>query len=637
MSRASTSSNELAFNARWLSTSQIAASFVPPSIFGRLAGTCHSMLVGPRGSGKTTLLKMLQPATLSHWCADGSATIKAQIDYTGVFIPADICWREQLSSLSRESREDDSRPMSRLAVVTSILHSLVEAASWRISQPEGVAHYRRATLAREHEADLVRIMAKQWELPIEVPSLLSLKHALSARFGSIPALAKDAGRGSHLQSSLESVMAAPLLSHVSHFVEVFNDLVGEPEGKWALLFDELEIAPDWLQDELIRSTRSIDQKLLLKLSLSPYNRFMGLQNTGHSPDSINDFDQIQLWYANRDHYGIRLEQKQFCESMWKAALSAKGFPYSSPYKALGESYSFDTDSEVLGASPNNEQTSTNKDKGKSAKPAYSPEGKRGKVFLDLYKKDRSFKEYIDKLGIDLLNIADMSESARASGIRKISQVVATRDFYRRSDIVNETDPGRRSRKSFDLYVGAESLFSVSEGHPRWLKILFARILDGEPSRDLMRISVPKQNAALTASAHRFSALLKTYPVQDIRGAGSGSILKLVQRIGEYFHDEVVKADFKPEPVSSFIVDSSTSDEYLESLQTALNLGAIVYVPDGESEITLSSLRGKRFRLSYWLAPVFGIPLVLGKAVALSAILTRGKPSGDVNNLSLPLE
>lgn len=636
MSEASASSNELAFNARWLSSSQIANSFVPPSIFSRLAGTCHSMLVGPRGSGKTTLLKMLRPSTLSHWRAEESSTIKERIDYTGVFIPADICWREQLSALSRESKEDDSRPLSRLAVVTSILHALVDAASWRTSQPIGIEQYRRATLTREREADLVRIMANQWKLSIEVPSLLSLKHALSARFGSIPALAKVSGQRNHLPGSPDSVCATPLLSPVSHFIEVFNDYSGESEGKWALLFDELEIAPDWLQEELIRSTRSIDQKLLLKLSLSPYNKFMGLQNTGHSPDPINDFDQIQLWYANRDHYGIRIEQKQFCESMWKAALAAKGFPYSNPYKALGESYSIETDPKALGSSLVSDQTSTNKSKAKSAK-TYSPEGERGKVFLALYKKDRSFKEYIDRHDIDLLNIPDMTEQARASGIRKISQVVAMRDFYRRPDILNEIDSGQRSRKTFDLFVGAESLFSVSEGHPRWLKILFARILDGEKPRDLMKISISKQNAALTASAHRFSALLKTYPVKDISGAGGGSILKLVQRIGEYFHDEVVGADFKPEPVSSFIVDSSISDEYLESLQTALNLGAIVYVPDGESEITLSSLRGKRFRLSYWLAPVYGIPLVLGKAVALSKILSRGKPGGEANNLSLPLE
>lgn len=636
MSGASTSSNELAFNARWLSTSQIAASFVPPSIFERLTGTCHSMLVGPRGSGKTTLLKMLQPSTLGHWRAEGSATIKDRIDYAGVFIPADICWREQLGSLSRDAREGESGPTSRLAVVTSILHALVDAAYWRISQPEGAGRYRGAALSREREADLVRMMAKQWELPIEVPSLLTLKHALAARFGSIPALAKEAGRRSQLQSSLDSVMAAPLLSHVSHFVEVFNDYAGESEGKWALLFDELEIAPDWLQDELIRSTRSIDQRLLLKLSLSPYNRFMGLQNTGHSPDSINDFDQIQLWYANRDHYGIRLEQKQFCESMWKAALNARGIPYTSPYKALGESYSFDADP-TTGASTSDDQPPGGKEKGKTTKTAYSPLGKRGKVFLDLYQRDRSFKEYIDNLGIDLLNIPGMSEQARASSIRKVAQVVATRDFYRRADLDAENEPGRRGRKSFDLYVGAESLFAVSEGHPRWLKILFARILEGEPPRELMRVTTPKQNAALTASAHRFSALLKTYPVQYVRGAGGGSILKLVQRIGQYFHDEVVAADFKPEPVSSFIVDSSISDDYLEALQTALNLGAIVYVPDGESEIALSSLRGKRFRLSYWLAPVFGIPLVLGKAVALSTVLTKGKQGSDGSNLSLPLE
>jgi hypothetical protein len=68
------------------------------------------------------------------------------------------------------------------------------------------------------------------------------------------------------------------------------------------------------------------------------------------------------------------------------------------------------------------------------------------------------------------------------------------------------------------------------------------------------------------------------------------------------------------------VDSKTSEPILEVLTQALNAGALVYVPDDDGQLILTSLRGKRFRLSYLLAPLYGFPVRLGKDVALSALL-----------------
>lgn len=48
-----------AFNARYLSPVDVAATFIPSESFKLLSEQNHSVLVGPRGSGKTTLLKML--------------------------------------------------------------------------------------------------------------------------------------------------------------------------------------------------------------------------------------------------------------------------------------------------------------------------------------------------------------------------------------------------------------------------------------------------------------------------------------------------------------------------------------------------------------------------------------------------
>lgn len=50
----------------------------------------------------------------------------------------------------------------------------------------------------------------------------------------------------------------------------------------------------------------------------------------------------------------------------------------------------------------------------------------------------------------------------------------------------------------------------------------------------------------------------------------------------------------------------------------------MYVPDDDGQLILMSLKGKRFRLSYLLAPLYGFPIRLGKDVALSVILRKSE-------------
>jgi hypothetical protein len=102
------------------------------------------------------------------------------------------------------------------------------------------------------------------------------------------------------------------------------------------------------------------------------------------------------------------------------------------------------------------------------------------------------------------------------------------------------------------------------------------------------------------------------------------LLSLIDVIGEYFRNQIVGIPFTPDPFLSFVVDSHISEALHNSLAQALNLGAIVYVPDGEGEILITSLRGRRFRISYWLAPRYHLPLILGKPISLSKILADKK-------------
>jgi hypothetical protein len=158
------------------------------------------------------------------------------------------------------------------------------------------------------------------------------------------------------------------------------------------------------------------------------------------------------------------------------------------------------------------------------------------------------------------------------------------------------------------------------------------MIDSGEIDDVGRISISRQGQEVLAFAQRFAALLKTYPSPVAAATGPNSVWALVRRIGEHFYRQVVEKPFDSEPHLSFIVDAQTDEAILTLVQVAVNLGAIVYVPDGQGEVIMRSVRGKRFRLSYWLAPLLKLPPVLGNAVALSTIL---RSASAPINLDLP--
>jgi hypothetical protein len=205
----------------------------------------------------------------------------------------------------------------------------------------------------------------------------------------------------------------------------------------------------------------------------------------------------------------------------------------------------------------------------------------------------------------------------------MAPIVAVREFYRRRDMAGAVKKqSKRSRKSALLYAGADSLFAITEGNPRWFIGIVGRLLSTPIHND--RIDLLPQADEIVRAGQQFAAMLRTIPVS--RHAGSGApqgVLSNIRVIGRFFHNQVVKEDFRPEPPGTFIVDAThlgISDDLLDSLGKALNAGALVYVPDDEGQLILNSLRGKRFRLSYLLASIYELPIRLGNEVALTTVL-----------------
>jgi energy-coupling factor transporter ATP-binding protein EcfA2 len=593
------------FNARALNSTQVAETFVPSVQYRALCRRCHTIVLGPRGSGKTTLLKMLQTAALEMWPHHEAKSYADSIDFTGVFIATDVSWGEQLKSLGHGKLDDSTHKLFSVATFTThVLHALVSSmeyrarGDWRSTQRS----VRRVELSTADEASFAVFVAKAWHLEGILPTLSGLRLGLTGRLLAIREIASkeaffnEQGRPERLEKHrflhLHFLRASVLA------IELFDQLINESGARWALLCDEIELAPKWIQSELLQALRSTDDRFLFKLALNPFTDNSAFLSEASSAAAGQDFEQLALWYAEKR------DALQFCTSLWDEMFASRGTKSLLPAKVFGNSQ--------FGALPKEEKPKSS---------AYGPESRWARKFVSLQEKDATFRSYLKNRKIDPRNMHLFNENEQAAEVRKIAPIVAIRDFYRQRD-----DQGRtqlRSRKAPLLYSGAESVFAITEGNPRWFLGLMASMVDLagrlQPEFPSQPIPAAIQARELLKISQRFAATLKTIPTHESAPSGMG-VLQLVRKIALYMYQQAVVQPFRPEPPGSFIVDSNAPEHLLITLGQALNAGAIVYVPDDDGQLILTSLRGKRFRPSYLLAPLYRFPIRLGASVSLASIM-----------------
>lgn len=615
------------FNARNLSPRQVAQTFIPPAHFDDLILRRHSLVIGPRGSGKTTLLKMLQLPALAAWKHPAADRYRSRVDFTGVFVPTDVSWGAQIEALGhRDLPRQLATALGSAAFTTHVLIALVDAmrdcSSVEVGETPSLAG-QFVQLSRAKEASLVACVATSWRLKPAINNLQGLKLSLRTRLIEIAEIARrETGEGDRAleRLRLHEYLHLGFLESTSAAIDVFNDIISQPERRWGLLFDELEIAPKDIRQILLKSLRSSDQRLIFKLSISPYHEDVHLLQEPTSAMPGHDYQAIELWYPRKE------EGYEFSEDLLHSMIREYDCQDATPEEIFGPS-EFD---------PSERER-------QSSQSSYAPGGKAYERFKRLAQRDTTFMDYLTSNRINLDAMDKLSETRRAGIIRKVASIVAVREAYRFSASSDKSDNsaktssadtrGERSRKNPLLYAGAKSLFAIVEGNPRWFIGLVGPMLRSYAEKR-QRVPAPEQAESITSASNRFRALLRTIPYTApggqyrTRAHASRGLLGLLDEIGAQFHRNVVTADFSAEPALSFIVDSSSPDDLLHALGRALNAGAIILAPDG-GETLLSSLRGKRFRLSYMLAPAYGIPLTLGRPVALSQILTR---SGEAPSL-----
>lgn len=602
-------------NARHKTPEEVALSFVPPvDIFEELSTKNNHILVGPRGSGKTTLLKMLTLPALCNWPKQGPEVLPKS-NFIGIFITADNGWHAQIND---EIKDGFSIGYSAFTthVLIAFVQALIDVKNTSL-QNEEVLSNAPDTLDADHEAQLVKLISEAWELKPSILNFDGLKLALRKRLLDLRDLkfrSKKVEDISRFLLAEANYITKHFKECISYGIDAFETVTGNKNCSWAFLFDEFEIAPKKIQQDVLESMRGEhDGRILFKVALAPYNETFIDMFASHQSDPMHDYKVVPLWHYDKN------SGAEFSESLIKKLFNDEDIDLESFRSALGSS-AFD-----------HEQGSD----------AYGPDGHITAILHNLYKIDPSFQKYVDENNLkEKLSDWESLSTAQKAAIRKIRSVAITRNIYLKStqNKSGQATVRKRSRKGETRhipYAGYPTIIDVCEGNPRALINMFSPI-----ARELKKVhqsnvrkgvSLDFQATKIRYAANAFRSLLKTREYKS-EADTPRSLLKLLDTIGDYFSDQCLGEIFHPEPKLSFTVPSNLDQNLNETLARALNAGAIIYIPDAKSDPILNSLAGKRFRLNYLLAAYYELPILLSAAAPLSTILNAG--NNKVENLSL---
>jgi hypothetical protein len=384
----------------------------------------------------------------------------------------------------------------------------------------------------------------------------------------------------------------------------FDSAIKRFEGRWCLMFDELEIAPTEIQRLLFRSLRSTDQTLIFKLALSPSAQAATVFREILGPSAGNDFDEISLYSDSK-------EAQAFCELLW-ARL------------AVGTSAEHLKPSSVLGHSLFHEPETVN---------PYDKSGRWQKASASLAKKDPSYVAFLKQYDINPYDLSAASPKLRSAVIRKIGPVVGFRDFMFKFNPQHLQERRQMDKsKPSKLYSGWEVLCLVTEGNPRWFTgVAKSLLIRRETSKSQRELSIESQYTSLALASRKFIEYVATIPQPPMPGLSKkeSGLKSLIDTLVMTFRNEILHSDFVLDPVLSFNVDD-VSEDVRHALIDGLYAGAFIPVGDVERKFAFSEdLTGQRLRLTYLLSPLEILPLRTGKPRSLTSLIQNSRtPNSD---------
>lgn len=592
-----------AYNARHINPEEVAHQFVPSTKFWELAALRNSLLIGPRGSGKTHLLKMLQPKALAAWDGEEAERARRDINYWGVFTPADINWKIQVDQkaeiLGSQGAEQFSTAVFLSHFREAFVTCLLQLTRDRPRNDYGGAS-TRVELPKSTEISLCIALAQSWELSLGVPSLDGLKVALVDELTQLGRVQSY----SSFTPYMRRLVGMNLMGVARELSENFISATGIYDARWALCFDELEIAPPVIQNDLFQYLRSTDQRFVFKLAISPSNDASGILNSVGAASANNDYDPIPLWFVDQK------EREVFCGRLWDKLSAGTPAAHLAPHALLQRSRF--------------QYANVENDHGR--RRYHGGDGWRAD-FVELERKDPSFADYLRKYGIRSDALDAVPRAKMNSVVRKIAPLVGFRNAYFSDNHgQNSGHPIRRTlkRPPSDIFSGWEAVCTATEGNPRWFSGVASRlILRWRQSPSGKGLTREQQVQEIEISAKKFLAWINAIPVEADGDINSHlSLYRLISALAKHFEQSALGRTFLADPILAFTVDERTPESIRQLVIVALNIGAVVIADDEDVNFLVASPVGRTFRLVHLLAPVFCLPMRKGKSRNLSSILSK---------------
>lgn len=611
------------FNARDLAPVEVASNFLAPPVFERLLSKVHSVLEGPRGSGKTTLLRMLTPEAFSLW---RQVEPGQDIDFIGIFVPADIRWAKQLTvrtdRISSTVAKDALLHASFSVALNLALVETIQSCA-KLHARFGDAHPAIFfPLDRASEAEVVASLSFVWGLEVPVPSFNGINLALRKRQHELSAAATQLAAGRPLlevQAELQYI-SSTWLDNIVTAIESVNDVLKRPNQLWAILLDELEIVPQALLQTIVDALRSTSNKVRFKLALSPTGSDLIPHDQPGSSSHFEDYRPIKLWYERKN------DARDFASRLFASSLS----------RMLGEPIETASLTGVLGSSWTRTQDEAEQEEGEGqVRPPQilvkdTPQMQRLRVsaFKSLYDRDESFKKLLDEKGIDPKMPPDRDANPKGTLVRKITQLV----LHRANELEQFTFAAgakhRGGKRNQRAYVGFPNLIDLTEGNPRWVLTLAESVVAAHRATELPLSTQSVQSSAVRDFVEQMVAKLTVYPTKLAASGRRWTPYDFVKGLGNSIYAQLFDVPFKTDPAMSFVIDQAAVEQFGEYIRTAIDLGALVILRRGgpaplAGAVTVQTLIGSRVRLTYRLAPEFRLPLLYLKERTISSALKAG--------------
>lgn len=602
------------FNAKYTSLEEVATTFVSNIDFFNLAKNNHTFVLGPRGCGKTTMFKMLTPSAINVWKPKPGAEslLKDNFPFIGIYIPSDELWKDQLAQITSSISSDEkliqfvSNALININILTNFCSTL-KSYTRIISNDSD----------KQYELSLKLIHA--WSLENCLASLDDIMIALNSRKDYFLAKLKqftfnlryNKNAGIEFEKYFFSDFLDSIKIGILSFEQIF--LAGK-EQKWALCFDELELVSIEFTSQLINKLRITPSNILFKLSSGPLTEF-----ESSYAQVFHDYEVVKMWPYSHKEEG---RYEKFCEEIAAVKLNN----YFNKNSINNVSVNFDDFFGELDfkKSISNEFNFRLIEKASDKEP--------GSFVWNAYKTlasiDESYKLILKSKKIDVNNPIPQADSIYNSFFRKTREIAINRLIFNKYK--NGKYVGQRSRKEYLIYYGKDTVFKICEGNPRFIINLVNDLVNEVDNFESFDISPEIQSRIIKSVSSRFNVMLMTYPTSvKVRNNTNINLSWFINKIGNYFEDEINRGPFKIDPANSFRFSTiNTHPDILKLIQTGLRLGALVKVDTNSNDLIVTS--DTRIRLSYLLHPQYKLPLRLYSSVKLSKIIGNIEINTSVN-------